>query len=217
MLHARHNPEPCTVKLYDTQTAPNPRRVRIYLAEKGVAPPETVQVNLGAMEQFGADFLAVNPWARTPVLVLDDGTAIGESIAICRYFEALHPAPPLFGAGAKEQAVVEMWTRRLDFGFYTQVSQAFRHLHPAMAAREIPQVAAWGEVNKLKAVDEMRKIDRHLADGRPFVCGDSLTIADISGGVTVDFCARTRIDLPEDAPHLAAWHARLAARPSWSA
>ncbi len=205
------------MKLYDTQTAPNPRRVRIYLAEKGIPQPETVQVNLGAMEQFREDFLAVNAWSRTPTLVLDDGTAIAESIAICRYFEALHPEPPLFGVGAKEQAIVEMWTRRLDFGFYTHVSQAFRHLHPAMAAREVPQVPAWGEANKDKAVAEMRRIDGHLADGRPFICGEAISMADISGGITVEFCARARIEVPDDLAHLSAWHARLAARPSWSA
>src|SRR5262245_29581503 len=119
------------MKLYDGGRAPNPRRVRVFLAEKGITVP-TEQVDLGAMAHRSAAFTAVNPLQRVPALVLDDGTIITESIAICRYFEALKPEPPLFGIGAKDQAMVEMWQRRVELHLLFPVSQVFRHMHPAM-------------------------------------------------------------------------------------
>src|SRR5215468_3158031 len=118
------------MKLYDFGRAPNPRRVRIYLAEKGVTVP-TEQIDLGAMQHKTKAYAAINPLQRVPALVLDDGVVITESIAICRYFEALNPSPPMFGTGALEQAMVEMWSRRLEQNLFFPVSQVFRHLHPA--------------------------------------------------------------------------------------
>jgi glutathione S-transferase len=139
------------MKLYvDAGRAPNPRRVRIFLAEKGITLPSEA-IDLGAQAHKAPAFRAINPMQRLPALVLDDGTVIAESMAICRYVEALHPAPPLLGVGAREQALVEMWQRRVEFHLLTVVSHAFRHLHPAMAALEVPQVAAWGEANKPRA------------------------------------------------------------------
>jgi len=125
------------MRLYiDAGRAPNPRRVRIFLAEKGVSVP-TEAVDIGAQAHKAPAFRAVNPMQRLPALLLDDGTAIAESIAICRYIEALHPAPPLFGEGAREQALVEMWQRRVELHLLSVVSSVFRHLHPAMAALEV--------------------------------------------------------------------------------
>lgn len=205
------------MKLYDVTRAPNPRRARIFIAEKGLPMPELVQLDLAALEHRQAAFSAVNPWMSTPTLLLDDGTVIAESVAICRYFEELHPEPALFGSGAVERAEVEMWNRRLEFGLYTTIAQTFRHTSPHMAHREVPQVAAWGEANRSRALEQMRLIDAHLADGRPFICGERFTIADITGGVALDFARVPRIAMPDELAHLARWHQSLVARESWSA
>ena len=130
------------MKLYDGGRAPNPRRVRVFLAEKGITVP-TEQVDLGQLAQRSDAFTAINPLQRVPALVLDDGTVIAESIAICRYFEALHPEPPLFGSGALDCALVEMWNRRAELHLLFPVAMVFQHLHPAMKIMVDPQVAAW--------------------------------------------------------------------------
>lgn len=144
--------------LYDGGRAPNPRRVRIFLAEKGIEVPMR-PVDIGRLEHKEPGFTAVNPLQRTPALVLDDGTVLTESIAICRYFEELRPEPPLFGTGALGRAIVEMWQRRLEFGFLGQVAAVFRHTHSAMAQMEVPQVAAWGEANRPKVVEFLRFLE----------------------------------------------------------
>src|SRR6188508_2755786 len=140
------------MKLYDSGRAPNPRRVRVFLAEKGITVP-TEQVDMMTGQHRTPEYTAINPLQRMPALVLDDGTVITESIAICRYFEALHPEPPLFGKGALEQALVEMWNRRCDLNFLLGVAQVFRHLHPAAKTLEVPQVAAWGEANRPQVLE----------------------------------------------------------------
>ncbi|MGL4439456.1 MAG: glutathione S-transferase family protein [Bosea sp. (in: a-proteobacteria)] len=205
------------MKLYDVTRAPNPRRARIFIAEKGVAMPELVQLDLAGLEHKTPEFAGLNPWMGTPALVLDDGTVIAESVAICRYFEELHPTPALFGTGAKERAQVEMWNRRLEFGLYTNIAQTFRHTNPHMVHREVPQVAAWGEANRERAQGQMQLIDRHLSDGRPFICGVNFSIADITGGISLDFARVPKIAMPPEFAHLTAWHARLQERPSWGA
>jgi glutathione S-transferase len=205
------------MKLYDVIRAPNPRRARIFIAEKGLPMPELIQLDLAGLEHKKPDFAGLNPWSGTPTLVLDDGTVIAESVAICRYFEELQPSPALFGTGAKERALVEMWNRRLELGLYTNIAQTFRHTSPHMAHRELPQVPAWGEANRERAQVQMQLINDHLSDGRPFICGDDFTIADITGGVSLDFARVPKIAAPPEFGHLAAWHARLMARPSWSA
>jgi glutathione S-transferase len=205
------------MKLHDVTRAPNPRRARIFIAEKGIAMPELVQLDLAALEHRQPEYARLNPWMGTPALELDDGTVISESVAICRYFEELHPEPALFGTGARQRAEVEMWNRRLEFGLYTHVAQTFRHTSPHMAQREVPQVAAWGEANRPRALHQMQMLDAHLADGRAFVCGDVFTIADITGGVAMDFARVPRLAAPPELVHLARWHERLVARPTWSA
>jgi glutathione S-transferase len=201
------------MKLYiDSGRAPNPRRVRIFLAEKGVTIP-TETVDLGAQVHKTQQFRAINPMQRLPALVLDDGTVIAESIAICRYVEALHPAPPLFGEGALEQALVEMWQRRVEFHLLTVVSQAFRHLHPAMAPLEVPQVAAWGEANKPRALEFLTFLDGEL-EGRPCVAGPRFSVADITAVIAVDFMKPAKIVVPDGLGHLRRWHAEVSARPS---
>jgi glutathione S-transferase len=201
------------MKLYiDSGRAPNPRRVRIFLAEKGVTLP-TEPVDLGAQAHKTPQFRAINPMQRLPALVLDDGTVIAESIAICRYVEALHPAPPLFGEGALEQARVEMWQRRIEFHLLAVVSHAFRHLHPAMAPLEVPQVSAWGEANKPRALDFLAFLDGELND-RPYVAGPRFSVADITAVVAVDFMKPAKIAVPERLGNVLRWHREVSARPS---
>lgn len=200
------------MKLYDGGKAPNPRRTRIFLAEKGITVP-TEQVDIMAQEHKTADFTAKNPLQRVPVLVLDDGTCISESIAICRYFEALRPEPPLFGQGALEVAMVEMWNRRAELNFLFIVAHAFRHLHPVMKDLEVPQIAEWGEANKPRAVDFLRIVDRELAD-HEFIAGDRFTVADITAMVGYDFLKVAKIAVPEDLQNVRRWHAAVSARPS---
>lgn len=203
------------MKLYDGGRSPNPRRVRVFLAEKGIAV-QLVPVDLAGMEHRSDSFRAINPLQRVPALVLDDGTVITESVAICRYFEELQPQPPLFGEGAKGRAVVEMWNRRLELELLFPVMHVFRHLHPGMAEHEKPQIAAWGEANKPRVAAFLALLDAHL-DGRPFVCGEAFSIADITGLVAVDFMKAARLAVPEGLANLRRWHVSVASRPSAAA
>ena len=203
------------MKLYDGGRAPNPRRVRIFLAEKGIAIP-SAQVDLGKLEQRSDAFTAINPMQRVPALVLDDGTVIAESIAICRYFEALHPEPPLFGRDALEIALVEMWQRRVELHLLFPVAMVFQHLHPAMKIMVDPQVAAWGEANKPRVTQFLRLLDGELRD-RPFVVGADYTVADITAMVAVDFMRVSKLAVPDDLANVKRWHAAVSARPSAAA
>ena len=204
------------MKLYlDAGRAPNPRRVRIFLAEKGVTLPIEA-VDLGAQAHKTAQFRAINPMQRLPALMLDDGTVIAESIAICRYIEALHPAPPLFGEDAREQALIEMWQRRVEFHLLTVVSHAFRHLHPAMAALEVPQVAAWGEANKPRALEFLTFLNDELKQ-RAYVAGSRFSVADITAVVAIDFMKPAKLAVPDRLVDLLRWHREVSARPAVAA
>src|SRR5882757_1613620 len=198
------------MRLYDGGRAPNPRRVRIFLAEKGMQVP-VEHIDLAALQHKSAEFTALNPLQRVPALLLDDGTVITESIAICRYFEFSHPEPPMFGTGALEQAMVEMWNRRLEQHLYFPVSQVFRHLHPAMQATEVPQVAAWGEANKPRVAEFLPILDRQL-ETRPFVAGDRYSVADITALVAIDFMKPAKLAVPPEHRNIARWHAEVSAR-----
>jgi len=204
-----------TMKLYDGGRAPNPRRVRIFLAEKGVAVP-TEQVDLGKLEQRSDAFTALNPMQRVPALVLDDGTVIAESIAICRYFEALDPDPPLFGRGALDEALVEMWNRRVELHLFLPVATVFQHLHPVMKIMVDPQVAAWGEANKPRVTQFLQFLDGELKD-RAYVAGAAYTVADITAMVAVDFMRVSKLSVPEELTHVRRWHQAVSARPSAAA
>jgi len=201
------------MKLYiDAGRAPNPRRVRIFLAEKGVNLP-TEPVDIAAQAHKAPAFRALNPMQRLPALVLDDGTVIAESIAICRYLEALHPAPPLFGEGAREQALVEMWQRRVELHLLAVVSSVFRHLHPAMATLEVPQVAAWGEANKPRVLEFLEFLDGELKE-RPYVAGARFSVADITAVIAVDFMKPAKLAVPDGLGNLQRWHTQVSARPA---
>ncbi|PPD16679.1 MAG: glutathione S-transferase [Methylobacterium sp.] len=203
------------MRLFDGGRVPNARRVRIFLAEKGIDVPK-VPVDLGKMDHRTPEFAARNPLQRVPVLELDDGSHLTESVAICRYFEELHPDPPLFGRDARERAFVDMWQRRVELELYLAVQAAFRHTHPGMAGHEVPQIPAWGEANRPRALAMMALLDRELAS-KAFVVGEQFTIADISLMVTLDFLKPAKITMPEDLSNLRRWHGEVSGRPSAAA
>ena len=202
------------MKLYEDQRAPNPRRVRVFLAEKGIDVPRR-QLDIMAGEHKAPPLSVLNPFERLPILELDDGQVICESLAICRYFEAVQPDPPLFGAGALDQAMVEMWQRRVELSLFMPVSFAFRHGHPRMAGLEVPQVKEWGEANLAKIPKMLDYFDGELGQ-REFVAGDRFSVADITALCAVDFMKVVRLSL-DGHENLRRWHAEVSGRPSASA
>jgi len=200
------------MKILDEKRAPNPRRVRVFLAEKAVAVPyQDVDIMTGAHKSEA--FARVNPVQRVPVLVLDDGTAICESMAICRYFEALQPEPSLLGQTPLEIGTIEMWNRIAEINFLFPVMHYFRHTHPAMASLEVPQVAPWAEANKPRISDIILTLDRRLSE-TPYLAGERFSVADITAMVATDFMKPARLAVPDGVPHFARWYADVAARPS---
>jgi len=203
------------LKLYNSNFAPNPRRVRIFLAEKGVAIPR-IEIDLARLEHKTSEFSAINPFQVIPALELDDGTVIGESIAICRYIEELHPEPNLFGATPLERATVETWQRRVEWRLLLPIAQVFRHTHPHMAKLEDPQVADWAAANRPRALRNMMIFDDILRH-RPFIAGGRFTVGDITGLVALDFARPARLEIPPDLANLNRWRAALTARPAAAA
>ncbi|MCH7600229.1 MAG: glutathione S-transferase [Myxococcales bacterium] len=199
------------MKLYDSAVAPNPRRVRIFLAEKGIEVP-TIDVDIVKSENRQSAFLAKNPLGGVPILELDDGAIIAESTAICRYFEETKPEPPLMGSDAKDRAIVEMWLRRIEFEVAFPIMQAFRNTHDFFKDR-IPQVPEYGAVCKKQAIQQLAWLDGELAD-RPFVAGDRYTIADITLLVGVDFGRVSDIRIDPEHKNLTRWYGEVSARPS---
>ncbi len=200
------------MKLHEAATAPNCRRVRIFLAEKGIEVP-VVPVDLGKAENRGEPFRQKNPMGRVPVLELDDGTFIAESVAICRYFEQLQPDPALMGGSDPEEAArIEMWQRRMELEIALPIMQVFRNTHPYFADR-IDQYADYGEGQRSHATKRLEWLDRELAD-REFVAGDEYSIADITAQIGIDFGRVTKFKVTEETPNLLRWHQAVSARPS---
>jgi glutathione S-transferase len=199
------------MKLHDSAMAPNPRRVRIFLAEKGVEV-ENVQVDIGKAENRQPPFLAKNPMGGVPVLELDDGRCIAESVAICRYFEETHPKPPLMGTDATDRALVEMWNRRMEHEVALNCMQAFRQTHDFFKGR-IPQVPEYGAVCKEAALKRLAWLDGELAE-REFIAGDRYTIADITALVGIDFGRVSKISIDPAQKNLQRWHEAVSSRPS---
>jgi glutathione S-transferase len=199
------------MKLYDFKQAPNPRRVRIFLAEKGISVP-LEQVDIFQRANRQPDFLAKNPLGGIPVLELDDGTCIAESVAICRYFDALHPEPPLFGRDAREQALVEMWNRRVELVLLNAVGMVWGHGSP-LTAKVVQQIPENVEPNRKRAAVFLELLDRELGK-RPFVAGESISIADISALCTIDFATMVQITPDPSLTGIARWRAEMSARPS---
>ena len=203
------------MKIIETKAAPNPRRVRIFLAEKAVEIPyEEFALNI---ENIQSDqFASLNPMRQVPILVLDDGEHICETMAICRYIEEIHPEPRLFGETPIEKARIEMWNRRVELGLFFAVAQAFRHLHPKMSEREVPQVADWGVANKSKAIQRLGLLDERLRETK-YLAGDTYSVADITALVAVDFMAAARIERPQEFLGVARWYEDVSARRSAAA
>jgi glutathione S-transferase len=202
------------MKLWTAAVAPNPRRVAIFLAEKGVEVP-TVGIDLAKKENYEPDFLAKNPLGRVPVLEFDDGFCLAESMAICRYFEESHPEPPLFGVDARDRATVEMWNRRMEFEIMLNMTGCFRHTHPYWEGR-IEQVAAYGELCRMTAADRMKWLDGELAE-REYIAGAAFTVADITAICGFGIGRVAKIRIPEELAHLTRWNQTVSERPSVAA
>ena len=208
------------MKLYDTTGAPNPRRVRIFMAEKGVEC-EKVELNIVKGENLSDEFLAVNPRGMMPTMVLDDGTVIDETVAICRYIEEAHPEPALMGTDATHKAQVEMRQRHMEWDGLIPAMESFRNSFPGFSSRGLG-----GNVGEVAAIPEMvergqaslirfyESLDAYLADNE-FVAGDSFSIADITALCTIDFAAgAARVPIPESCTNVLRWHEAVSSRDS---
>jgi glutathione S-transferase len=205
------------MKLYgDNNPAPNPRKVRIFLAEKGIAV-EQVRVPIMKRAHKAPEFMVKNSLGQLPVLELDDGTCISESIAICRYFEELHPTPALFGTGAFGRANVEMWLRRAEFRLWNPMGQVWVHSDPRTAAVVPHQYKEFGEMNRKVVANAMKWLDGEMADGREFLAGADYSMADIVLLCGIDFAKFVNMDMPEECANLRQWHAHVCTRPSAAA
>ncbi len=198
--------------LYTTARAPNPRRVEIFLREKGLSIPSK-HIDIGRLEHRSESYTKVNPVQQMPSLELDDGTVLTESIAICRYFEELHPEPALFGTSARGRAEIEMWQRRLEMGLLLTVASVFRHSHPFMAKVEVPQVPEWAAATRPKAERFLQLFNEALAERR-FVAGDEFSVADITGIVAIEFMRPARITLDPALTHVQRWFGDMSKRAS---
>ncbi len=199
------------MKLYDSAVAPNPRRVRIFLAEKAVDVPR-LQVDIAKSENRGAEYLKKNPLGGVPILELDDGTILTESVAICRYFEETKPEPNLMGRTPLEKAQIEMWARRMELEILAMTAGCFRNTHPFFKGR-IPQVPEYGALCKDAVTKRLEWLDGELAQ-RPFIAGDRYTIADITALVGIDFGRPSEIRIQPGQKNLQRWHDSVSSRPS---
>lgn len=207
------------MKLYDMRQAPNPRRVRMFLAEKGVVIP-TIEVDIQAGANLRPDYLAVNPRGVVPTLVLDDGSILDESIAICRYIEGLYPEPNLFGRTPLESARIEQAQRRMEFDGMFNIASAFRNAMPAYAGRAQPgagpaaeQIPALAERGLTMARHWLDGLE-HALDGRQWLAGDRFTVADITAFICLDFAKWVKLRAGPSHPNVVAYHARIKERPS---
>jgi glutathione S-transferase len=200
------------MKLYDSRRAPNPRRVRWFMAEKGIDDIEVVDMDLFGGDHRAAAYLAKTGAPNVPALEIDDALTITESVAICRYLESLYPAPNMFGEGARETAVIEMWTRRAEMLVATPLMMAVRHSHPALAALET-QVPELAERNREAGARWLALFDRRLADSE-FIAAARITVADIVAAISIDFARMARFRPPEDLVHVRRWYDAMMARPA---
>ncbi len=204
------------MRLHEDPRAPSPGRVRLFLAEKGIEVP-SAPLDITAKEHKTDAFRARNPFALVPVLELDDGTCIAETMAICRYFERLKPEPPLFGGESpRGQALVEMWNRHAEFQVLLPAFQAFRHTHPAMRSLESPQFPEWGTVNRDRLQQALDVMNVRL-EQEPWLAGESFSVADITLYVAVRFMRVLKMDAVTGRPALAEWLRRTQARPAMAA
>jgi glutathione S-transferase len=203
------------MKVYEYEAFPHPRRVRMFLAEKGIDVPR-VQVDVPAGEHRQPEFLSKNPDATVPLLELDTGEYISETVAISRYFEEVAPANPLFGDTAEEKAQVEMWQRRVEQSLSSAVGAYYHHATEGLGEPDRYRNRAWGEKNRENAVVAMRRLDAQLADNR-FIAGERFSIADITGLCAVDFAGAVGIEVPAECENLVRWYDEVSTRPSAAA
>jgi glutathione S-transferase len=206
------------MKFYTSTRAPNPRRVAMFIAEKGLVGIEQVQIDLGGGQHRSDEFLAKNPFGRLPALELDDGRVLCETRAICSWLEGHAPTPNLMGEGFDERAFIEMTDRRVELHLFLGIANCIRHTHPGLAALEQPQFAEFGASQGEKMRETARWLDRTLA-GQPFVAGQRFTIADITAFCALEFGRGLMKFRPgaEGMTHLQAWRDRIAERPSAAA
>ena len=211
------------MKFFDFGMAPNPRRARIFMAEKGIEGVEIIQIDLGDnRENVGDEYRSINPSCTVPALVLEDGTLISESVAICRYFEEIQPNPPLMGRDAKEKAVVEMWQRQVELQGYMPAGEAFRNYNKRFTGRALAGNDSYEQIPELVTRSRTRVerffnlLNNHL-ESREFIAADVFSIADITAYVMVDFAGWSKMGINEDQTHLKRWYESIKARPSSSA
>jgi glutathione S-transferase len=200
------------MKIHGSPQIGNPRRVAIFLAEKGLEIP-FVPVDLYSHEHKDPAFLAKNPVGLVPVLELDDGTFVSETMTICRYIEELHPEPSILGRDPLDRAIRDMWQRRIEFGFYLAIRAYYRHCFEPARVLEPVQIAEWGELNRTLAVQALRVLDPQLAENE-FVAGADFSAADITLVMSLQGTAATGFRIPEDCPHVERWYAEVVQRPS---
>ena len=205
------------MKFYTSSRTPNPRRVAMFMAEKGLADIEQVQIDLSTRQNRSAEFLDKNPFGRVPVLELDDGRLLSETRAICSWLEGYAPEPNLMGEGYDERAFIEMTDRRVELHLFFGIANCVRHTHPGLAILEQPQFADFGASQGEKMRETARWLDHTLA-GQPFVAGQRFTIADITAFCALEFARGLMKFRPsaEGMAHLQAWRDRIAQRPSAS-
>ncbi len=201
------------MKIYEFKDFPNPRRVRIFLAEKGIDNVSFVQVDVPSGEHRTEAFKAKNPFATVPVLEFDDGICISETVAISRYFEEKHPEPCLMGKTPQEKAEIEMWQGRIENGLMETVAAYFHHATPGLGELETYQNVEWGQKNREKAIATIQFLDQVLSD-RKFIAGDAFSVADITGLCSTDFAAFVNIAIPEDCINVKRWYTDISSRPS---
>jgi len=200
------------MKLYDFVFAPNPRRLRIFVAEKGLKIP-TEQVDLATGKNRTPEMLAKNPTGGLPFVELDDGTHLAESVAICRYLEGLHPEPNLMGKDSREQAFIEMWNRRVELNLFSAASRAFQHTHDLFKGR-IQQFPEYGATQRETVANQLKWLDAQIGN-KPFIAGDRFTIADITAEVAVDFSVQfAGVPIDPALKNLTRWHQSVSSRPS---
>ncbi len=201
------------MKLYTYQQAPNPLRVHVFLAEKGISlPTETVDIRAG--ETRAPDFKMINSLGEVPALELDDGQLLTESVAICRYLEALHPETPLMGATPFETALIDMWTRRMEQQIMAPISQFALHSFEIFADK-IEQLPDYAATQLRLQKKRWAWLDTELSDGRTFVAGDRFSVADITGMAALRICDFAKEQVPEDLPHTKRWERAVRDKKSW--
>ncbi|MFQ3198495.1 MAG: glutathione S-transferase [Paraglaciecola sp.] len=202
------------MKIYETRTAPNPRRVRIFLQEKNIAM-DYVQVDIAKGDNLSADMRRRNPMAKVPILELDDGTCISETVSICRYFEELQPLPQLMGISPLDKAQIDMWQRQVEFGLFMPVGMCFQHTSGYFKDRMTP-VKEYGVTAGKNAEDFLQILEQRLGE-KEFIAGNVFSIADITAVCAIDFARVVNIRILGKQINLQRWYDTVQTRPSFTA